>query len=217
MAFFQKVKRFLFKYSLVPTKKWRMPATFLMACIVGLGLYLIRLSNAVSYLSDDPQACVNCHIMTPQYLTWTHSSHREVAHCNDCHVPHDNVFNKYYFKAKDGLYHASIFTLRAEPEVIRALEPSIKVIQSNCVRCHQDQVIDTKMAAFVDSHQEHRTDRLCWDCHKEVPHGKVKSLSAVGHQIEPIKAHTPSDQQIIPAWLQEEMKKNQGKAKSSTE
>ncbi len=126
MSGFQSFKRFLFKYSLVPTKKWRMPATILMGCIFGLGFYILKISNAASYLSDDPKACINCHIMTPQYLTWSHSSHREVASCNDCHVPHNNVLNKYYFKAKDGFNHASKFTLGLEPEVIRAREPSIK-------------------------------------------------------------------------------------------
>lgn len=130
----QKIKRNLFRYNLVPPRIWRPYATVLVAAIFGLGLYLVRLSNAASYLSDDPQACVNCHIMTPQYITWTRSSHREVAHCNDCHVPHNNIVNKYFFKAKDGAYHASVFTLRAEPQVIKALEPSIKVIASDVMK-----------------------------------------------------------------------------------
>jgi len=138
-----------------------------MGALFGLGFYLLRLSNAVSYLSDDPQACVNCHIMTPQYITWNHSSHREVAHCNDCHVPHNNVFNKYFFKAKDGMYHASVFTLRAEPQVIHAREPSMKVIQANCIRCHEDQVTDARLLGLVPSHRLVRTGRTCWECHRE--------------------------------------------------
>jgi cytochrome c nitrite reductase small subunit len=203
MSNISRFKRFLFRYSLVPPHKWRPVATVLVGAIFGLGIYLTKLSNAASYLSDDPQACVNCHIMTPQYITWKHSSHREVAHCNDCHVPHDNVVSKYFFKAKDGLYHASIFTLRAEPQVIRALEPSVDVIQANCVRCHQDQVTDAKMFSMVEKHQEARTGRTCWECHREVPHGKVRSLSSVGHQIEPIRTYTPEDMEVIPAWLKE--------------
>ena len=57
--------------------------------------------------------------MRSAYATWQHSSHRAVAGCNDCHVPQDNVLSKYYFKAKDGLRHATIFTMRAEPQVIK--------------------------------------------------------------------------------------------------
>ncbi|MHA7131490.1 cytochrome c nitrite reductase small subunit [Algoriphagus namhaensis] len=199
-------KRFLFRYSLIPPHNWRKVATFLVAMIIGLGFFLIKVSNAPSYLSDDPQACVNCHIMTPQYVTWGHSSHREVAHCNDCHVPHSSTLNKYYFKAKDGLYHAAVFTARAEPEVIVARAPSVEVIQDNCIRCHQDQVTDAKLEAFVADHTANRTDRTCWECHREVPHGRVRSLSSVGAQIEPIKEYSPEDLSIIPEWLEKSMK-----------
>lgn len=199
------LKKRMFRFSLIPPRKWRTAATILVAAFIGLGLYVVRLSNAVSYLSDDPQACVNCHVMTPQYITWTHSSHREVAHCNDCHVPQDNIVNKLYFKAMDGLYHSYVFTMRAEPQVIVARAPSVEVIQNNCIRCHVDQVTDAKLAGFVENHHQNRTERLCWDCHKEVPHGRVRSLAAVGHQIEPIRAHAPADLEIIPKWLKESL------------
>lgn len=201
----QSFKRFLFKNNLIPPHQWRSTAIVLVAMIVGLGFFLLKLSNAASYLSDDPQACVNCHIMTPQYITWTHSSHREVADCNACHVPHNNVVNKYFFKAKDGLYHASVFTARAEPEVIVAKQASANVIQNNCIRCHQNQVTDAKTASFVPDHMENRTGRTCWECHRTVPHGRVRSLSSVGQQIEPIREYSPKDLSIVPSWLQESM------------
>jgi cytochrome c nitrite reductase small subunit len=212
----RKLERFLFRYNLIPTKKWRPAAIVAVAAFIGLGLYVFKTSNAASYLSDDPQACVNCHLMTPQYITWNHSSHRAVAHCNDCHVPHNNVISKYYFKAKDGLYHASIFTLRAEPQVIKAKSASIEVIHNNCIRCHEGQVTDAKMTGLVENHHAKRTDRLCWDCHREVPHGRVKGLSSVGLQIEPIRLYTPADLKIVPDWLQktiEDNKKNATPAK----
>lgn len=208
----RKLERFLFRYNLIPPKKWRPAAIVAVAAFIGLGLYVFKISNAASYLSDDPQACVNCHLMTPQYITWNHSSHRNVAHCNDCHVPHNNVISKYYFKAKDGLYHASIFTLRAEPQVIKAKSASIEVIHNNCIRCHEDQVTDAKIAGFVEDHHAKRTDRLCWDCHREVPHGRVKGLSSVGLQIEPIRLYTPTDLKIVPNWLQKSMEENKQKA-----
>ena len=206
-------KHFLFRYSLIPPKKWRPAVVILLAAFIGIGLYTLKLSNAVSYLSDDPKACVNCHLMTPQYTTWQHSAHREVAHCNDCHVPQDNLFSKFYFKAKDGLYHSSIFTLRAEPQVITALEPSQEVIQNNCIRCHQDRVVDDKLSASVADHAAHRTDRQCWECHREVPHGRVKSMSSVGLRIESIEAHNGDTKAVLPGWLKEALDKKTGTAK----
>jgi len=89
--------------SLIPPTKWQLPVIIVLGIFAGLALYTFRVSNASSYISDDPKACINCHVMNPQYITWFHSSHREVANCNDCHVPQDNFASKYYFKAKDGI------------------------------------------------------------------------------------------------------------------
>jgi cytochrome c nitrite reductase small subunit len=127
-----------------------------------------------------------------------------VATCNDCHVPHNNVFNKYYFKAKDGLYHASIYTLRLEPQAITMREPSKKVVQDNCIRCHEEQVTDAKMVSWVASHKDSRLDRTCWECHRETPHGSVRSLSAVGIQIAPLPINQ-QQKEFIPEWIKNQL------------
>lgn len=104
--------------------------------VVGLGglfLYLLRFHT---YLTDDPSACVNCHIMAPYYATWMHGAHARNTTCNDCHVPHDNVFRKYFFKGKDGMNHVYKFVTRQERQAIQAIDESAEVIMENCVRCH---------------------------------------------------------------------------------
>lgn len=156
---------------------------------LGLLLAVAHISNAASYMSDNPEACINCHIMTPQYASWQHSSHREVAHCNDCHVPHTSMAAKYYFKAKDGFRHSAIFTLRREPHVIQAIPESKEVIQQNCIRCH-GQVMQT---VAIPHHADF--ERSCVDCHREVPHGRVNSLSATPN------AAVPPLTPITPDWL----------------
>jgi cytochrome c nitrite reductase small subunit len=161
----------------------------------GLFVFLLYISNAPSYLSDDPKTCVNCHIMAPQYATWQHSSHRENTHCNDCHVPNDNFVNHYYFKAKDGLRHATIFTLRAEPQVIEIKEAGIHAVQQNCLRCHDDLVHDAKVYSYTSHYHDYRTDRLCWECHREVPHGVANSLASVPY------ARVPLPSSPVPEWL----------------
>jgi formate-dependent nitrite reductase cytochrome c552 subunit len=95
----------LFK-RLAPPERWRLPVIIVSGILAGLFFYLGYISRVASYLSDDPSTCMNCHIMAPQYATWNHSAHREKTNCNDCHVPHNNVLNKYFFKAKDGIRHA---------------------------------------------------------------------------------------------------------------
>ncbi|NOR28433.1 MAG: cytochrome c nitrite reductase small subunit, partial [Lutibacter sp.] len=146
-------------------------------------------------------------VMTPQYTTWQKSSHREWASCNDCHVPQDNVFKKYLFKAKDGLYHASVFTMRGEPEVIRMKEAGVEVVQNNCIRCHEDQVTDARLSASVEDHFENRTDRKCWTCHQEVPHGSVHSLSSVKYYGKIPEEH----QETVPEWLSKYLKESENK------
>ena len=182
---------------LLPPPKWRFPVLITLGIFTGMVLFLLYVSKAHSYLSDNPQTCTNCHIMTPQYATWTHSSHREVANCNDCHVPHNNVFNKYYFKAKDGMRHATIFTLRREPQVIFIHEEGAQVVHNNCIRCHSKLLNDPKLTASVAGHSTHMTDRKCWECHRETPHGRVNSLSSVPN------ARVPLPESPVPAWLNE--------------
>ncbi|MEH0152836.1 cytochrome c nitrite reductase small subunit [Limibacter armeniacum] len=190
-----------FLHKILPPKEWQPVVAVLMGAIVALGLYMVKAANVTSYLSDDPKACINCHVMTTEYITWQHSSHREVAHCNDCHVPHDSFLKKYAFKAKDGLYHATIYTLRAEPQAIIMHEAGQEVVQSNCIRCHKAQVTDAKSASWVSSHMHDRLDRTCWECHRETPHGRVKSLSAVGYHVEPLPIKEQQEL-FVPEWLE---------------
>ncbi|WP_282043628.1 cytochrome c nitrite reductase small subunit [Winogradskyella flava] len=197
-----------FKFKIFPKDpKWRQRAWFFVAVFIGMGLFMANEAELTSYLSDDPQACVNCHVMTSVYNSWMHSSHREWANCNDCHVPHNNVFNKYYFKAKDGLYHSYVFTTHTEPDVIHMKEASQEVVQNNCIRCHVQQVTEAKYTGWLEDHNENRTGRQCWSCHKQVPHGKVHGILTTRTNIAPL----PTDQEnetVIPSWLAEEIKKD---------
>ena len=174
-----------------------MPVILVAGIFTGLGIYSVYVSNAVSYLGDKPETCVNCHIMAPQYATWYHSSHREKASCNDCHVPHNNVFNKYFFKAKDGLRHAAIFTLRKEPQVIFIKDAGKEVVHRNCIRCHTELMTDTKLLGYNSNTQDFRMNRKCWECHRETPHGTVNSLSSVPY------ARVPLPQSPVPQWMKE--------------
>jgi cytochrome c nitrite reductase small subunit len=167
------------------------PAALRTACFLslgamgGAGLFVVHASRAVSYLSDEPETCMNCHVMTTQYITWQHGSHARAANCNDCHVPHDSFWSHYFFKAKDGLRHATVFTMRREPQVIRLSEGAVPVVEANCRRCHAQTIASVALSGCVERSTAGRGDLRCWECHREVPHGSVRSLSAVPGVFQP--------------------------------
>src|SRR5690606_11308008 len=97
-----------------PPPKWKVPVLFSLGILTGLFFFVLHIGRATSYLSDKPEACVNCHVMAPQFATWERSNHGRFTVCNDCHVPQDNILRKYYFKATDGMRHSFMFTFRLE-------------------------------------------------------------------------------------------------------
>jgi cytochrome c nitrite reductase small subunit len=183
-----------------PPDEWRLLVNLLMAIFIGIGCLAVYISNAPSYLSDRPETCMNCHVMAPQFATWQRSSHARVTVCNDCHVPHDNFFRKYAFKAQDGLRHATMFTLRLEPQVIHIKEAGVKVVQENCIRCHSSLVNEVSAHKVTGDNYLKGEGRLCWQCHRETPHGRVNSLASVPY------ARVPRLSSVIPQWIEQFLK-----------
>lgn len=178
------IRRLLsFVYGLISLRfvppRWTIPCFVALGIMVGLALAVGKISRATSYLSDKPETCTNCHVMMPHYTSWQHSSHARVATCNDCHLPQDSIIDAYAFKARDGIYHSAIFTLRKEPQVIRLSSAAIPVVEKNCRRCHEQLIEEVCLKAHADG------DKRCWDCHREVPHGRTRSLSSSPTPIRP--------------------------------
>jgi cytochrome c nitrite reductase small subunit len=188
-----KLKRLL--ANLRPPKEWRTAVIILLGIFIGLVLFILHAARATSYLSDDPKACVNCHVMAPQFATWERGSHGKVTNCNDCHVPQDNFVNKYLFKAGDGLRHSFMFTFRLEPQVIQIKHAGKKAVQQNCIRCHSNVIHPISLRAISAKSIIEEEERYCWDCHRETPHGRVNSLSSTPY------ARVPVSSPIIPEWI----------------
>lgn len=116
-------------------------------------------SQALSYLSNDPRACVNCHIMREHYDGWRKASHHAVAVCNDCHAP-ESFLAKYWSKAENGFWHSKGFTLQDFPEPIRIRPHNREIVNAACRRCHE---------ALVEP--LHPADLDCVRCHDSAGHG----------------------------------------------
>ncbi len=131
---------------------------------LGLGVYTFIYAKGLSYLSDDPEACRNCHVMNTVFEDWMKGGHQHVAACNDCHVPH-GFFGRWFEKGLNGFSHSFAFTFTNVPVAIRAVGRSRGVVQDNCVRCHGE------MATHAIGGANGAAETLqCISCHREAGH-----------------------------------------------
>lgn len=142
----------------------------LVGILLGVGGYTFLYAKGLSYMSDDPEVCINCHIMQPQYDSWQKSSHHAVAVCVDCHLPHD-FLGKYIAKADNGWHHSKGFTLQDFHEPIMIKAPNARILQDNCLACHQDMVHE--LVVGVNGPAE---EVRCVHCHVTVGHGETTGL-----------------------------------------
>lgn len=135
----------------------------LLGLLGGLGAFTFGYGDGAAYLSSDPVACKNCHIMEDQFDSWLKSSHQRVAVCNDCHLPPGAV-GKWVTKADNGFFHSLAFTLENFHEPIQIKPRNRRVTQSACIACHQDfvhQMLPVEPSGDME---------LCVKCHADAGH-----------------------------------------------
>lgn len=138
--------------------------TLILGILLALCLVGVIGVQGMHAVTKDSSFCVSCHVMEPVYGTWSHSSHREIAGCNDCHTDQTNYATKTYTKATAGVQHLYHNTFGSVPEPIRIAQKNTEMVQNNCLRCHQDVVRNLNM----DS------SRRCFDCHRYTPHSNYR-------------------------------------------
>ena len=141
----------------------------LVGVAAGIGGYTFVYAKGLSYMSSDPQVCVNCHIMQPQYDSWQKSSHHAVAGCVDCHLPHDFI-GKWIAKALNGYHHSKAFTTQDFDEPITIKSGNARILQRSCVSCHAD-LVHQSVSVAGGSRQIQ-----CVHCHSTVGHGERAGL-----------------------------------------
>lgn len=138
--------------------------SLIVGLFVGLCSIVVIGVQGVHAVTKDSSFCVSCHVMEPVYGTWSHSSHREIVGCNDCHTDQTNYATKSYTKITAGVQHLYHNTFSDVPDSIRIADKNTEMVQQNCLRCHEDVVRNVKM----DS------SRRCFDCHRYTPHGNYR-------------------------------------------
>jgi cytochrome c nitrite reductase small subunit len=148
-------------------KKKVVLSIILIAGIVVLSLFLMLGPPQLLAKSDEPAFCVGCHVMEAEYEAWVHAGAHRRKKCVDCHLPNENMTVHYVWKAIDGLKDVAFFYSGNVPERIKLTAHGQKVLQSNCVRCHESTVM------LID------TDRQCWDCHRRVSHQRSGAIATL--------------------------------------
>lgn len=140
-------------------------AALLLGVLAGVGGFTLAYGDGTAYLSDDPEACGNCHVMDDHLDSWSASSHARVAVCNDCHLPPDFV-GKWVTKADNGLLHSLAFTTGGFHEPIRIKPRNARRTQAACMACHGD------LAHAVAPARPDREALACVHCHADVGHAR---------------------------------------------
>ena len=114
---------------------WPLAAALAIGLAAGLGAFTFVYAKGASYLSTDAASCANCHIMQEHYAAWLKSSHRHVAKCADCHMPHDPL-GKYAAKASNGFWHSLAFTTGRYPDPLQIKVHNREITEATCRDCH---------------------------------------------------------------------------------
>ncbi|MBI5281822.1 MAG: cytochrome c nitrite reductase small subunit [Candidatus Solibacter usitatus] len=131
--------------------------------LIGLGVYTFGYARGASYMTDDPAACANCHVMKAQYDGWKRSSHHQIAVCNDCHAP-DGLVAKYFTKALNGFNHSLAFTSGRFPDDIIITPRNHRVADEACMKCHDD------LTSGIRATRHEGDSPSCTTCHRNVGH-----------------------------------------------
>ena len=147
-------------------RKKQLLLLLLLLALFGIAFLLFGPPQVLARTST-PDFCAGCHVMESQFEAWAHTGAHRRIQCVDCHLPNQNQAVHYLWKSIDGLKDAALFYSGQVSERTVITAHGAKVLQANCLRCHQGTV------AMVDQ------ERPCWSCHRYLQHrssGAIETL-----------------------------------------
>ncbi|WP_075860373.1 cytochrome c nitrite reductase small subunit [Carboxydothermus pertinax] len=119
--------------------------------------FLLGLGTVHAYL-DSPKFCSSCHVMEKEYQGYLKKPHSGKVSCGGCHLPAG--FPRYGIeKTYSGIRDFLSFSYRTYPDVIKISARSQKIVEENCLRCHQGAT--EKLLGVA---------QRCTFCHRQVFH-----------------------------------------------
>ena len=131
-------------------------------CLAGgfvIGLGFVGVASAMLHATGTPTFCGQCHSMKHEAATFAVSSHRNLD-CVECHLPHDNSAHYLIEKGRTGMVDMYHEVMRDYPERVELSVDSRKMVNQNCLRCHE------KTMSYVDDRNDN-----CLKCHSRIAHG----------------------------------------------
>ena len=138
-------------------------AAVTLGMLIAVGGYTFIYARGYSYLTNDPAACANCHVMENHFRAWVKSSHRAVAVCNDCHTP-PGLIPKYTTKAINGFNHSLAFTTGRFHEPLQITTRNTNVTEKACRKCHE------AIVSAIEGPSPEKNRLSCIRCHSTVGH-----------------------------------------------
>ncbi len=131
------------------------------------------------WYTSRPQFCRSCHIMEPYYVSWQHSSHKDVS-CIKCHFP-PGVGEKVRGKMAGLVQLAKYVTDSAGPR------PAAEISDASCLRsgCHEVRLLSGRLEfeGVPFDHAPHllnvqRGKQLrCTSCHSQIVQGSHMTVT----------------------------------------
>ena len=119
------------------------------------------------HISVKPAVCMACHSMGAVGFTWQMSNHKQFD-CVECHMPVAGIGSKLVYKTRAGLHDLWHETLRDYPASLALSLGAKKIVNANCLRCHQSTV---QRVSMLDG-----GPLSCTKCHRHVVHHKSKKM-----------------------------------------
>jgi nitrate/TMAO reductase-like tetraheme cytochrome c subunit len=148
----------------IPLRGWALAAGLVLA----IGLVM---TGTAMEVSSRPAFCGSCHIMTPYYESWKHSTHHNVA-CVECHIPPGvtaELRKKYEALSMVARYFTGTY----------GTNPWTEIDDASCLRCHERRLLvgKEKFGDIVFDHTAHLSGMRrgktlrCTSCHSQIVQG----------------------------------------------
>jgi len=167
-----------------------------------IGLLISYLSYEAITRTATPGFCVMCHEMAPMRASYDQDIHGGNGktgirvNCVACHLPHNNLFNSIFTKAKNGVSEVGLHffgNVDAIDWQKNREERAKFVYDEGCIKCHTNYATNEKFKPkALEMHQHYnallKTDKKigCASCHAEIGHTGLNNMLNIYKPVYPL-------------------------------